>query len=239
MGKKRSSRDGQSSIVTAGGPSSEEPGERFASFVGDVEPREDGAALWIDGADELEVIDHLAPTVVAVVVAAATAAGIDDALITHPRWRRPKRPPEPPAVTIDDWPSREDLFLPMPPEGGTDSSGDYGNDGRRFGCGHPSATFREVLDYYMTALPQEGWEITFAVRTWRSGSTNNGGFLLGRRGDLRLLLSGGDRAPRHPVHWTIEVRQADGDAAYWETHAQEIQEIRVHRLVDKLSQGDL
>jgi hypothetical protein len=171
---------------------------------------------------------------VAVIAAAVAAVGISDAEISHPTWTRPKRPEAPTRVAVDDWPSREELFLPPPPDGGDDSSGSFFDGGRRFGCGHPTHPFRTVVDYYLTELPRMGWDITFAVRMSRATTNRVGGWLLARRDDLRLLLEGSD-GPRDPVHWTIEVRPVDGDTAHWEKRAHAVEQIDIERLIDRLS----
>jgi hypothetical protein len=204
------------------------------SVVSDVSLLDDGASVWLDGADELEVIDGLADSVVAVVVAAAVAAGATDATITHPKWKRPRRSKVVAAVGREEWPSRDDLFVPPPPEGGDDSSGSYINDGRRFGCEHPTRSFRAVLDYYLGELEQLGWEVTFAVRTSRSGATGTGGWVLARRGDLRLSLQGADNSRDPIAAWTIEVRASDSDTEHWEQRARATQQVNVERLVDRL-----
>jgi hypothetical protein len=222
-------------------PSDEEPSEGFVSFVSEIEQLPDGARVWIDGADELEVQPGLAEAVVAVAVSAVMAAGIEGGRIAHPEWA-PHRLPDgsvgaqqgatgSPAPRL----GREELGLPAPPEGGDDASGEYGSGGeRRLECEHPDLEFRLVLDHYVERLPTGGWDVIYAVRGRRRATDRTSGFILASRGDLWLTLSGADDGGDR-TRWVIEVRPSSTTTARIVDQARASRDTTYEYLVDRLA----
>ncbi len=224
-------------------PSDEEPSEGFVSFVSEIEQLPDGARVWIDGADELEVQPGLAEAVVAVAVSAVVAAGIEGGRIAHPEWvphplpkgsaRSQQGTTGSPVPRLD----REELGLPAPPEGGNDTSGEYGPGGeRRLDCEHPDLEFRLVLDHYIERLPTSGWDVIYAVRGRRHSTDRTSGFILASRGDLWLTLSGADDGGDR-TRWVIEIRPDSRTTALILEQARASRDTTYEHLVDRLDQA--